>query len=181
MDTVEVSITPVLLGGGIALLAPPAQQAKLKLSGHRVYRSGRVLLVYERKTELLRKSPWTSNPETNPTLLPASRRVRNHQGPTNSFPFWTRASRISSAGLRSQTAQCSGFTFLLPIERSSWTSASIAADLTLHPLCTSFKRPVQLFDQVVQLFGIGFFGGQLAKLTPIFFFAGGHAKIKARR
>jgi dihydrofolate reductase len=47
VDTVEVSIMPVLLGGGVALLAPPAQQAKLKLSGHKIYRSGIVSLVYE--------------------------------------------------------------------------------------------------------------------------------------
>src|SRR5271156_1219478 len=39
VDTVEVSIMPVLLGGGIALLPPPAQQTKLKLSEHMVYRS----------------------------------------------------------------------------------------------------------------------------------------------
>src|SRR3982074_1353827 len=32
VDTVEVRIMPVLLGTGVALLAPPAQQAKLKLS-----------------------------------------------------------------------------------------------------------------------------------------------------
>jgi dihydrofolate reductase len=47
VDTVEVSIIPVLLGGGVSLLPPPAQQAKLKLSGHKVYRSGIVALVYE--------------------------------------------------------------------------------------------------------------------------------------
>jgi dihydrofolate reductase len=32
VDTVEVSIMPVLLDGGVPLLPPPAQQAKLKLS-----------------------------------------------------------------------------------------------------------------------------------------------------
>ena len=47
VDTVEVRIMPVLLGTGVALLAPPAQQAKLKLSGHKIYRSGIVSLVYE--------------------------------------------------------------------------------------------------------------------------------------
>jgi dihydrofolate reductase len=47
VDTVEVSIMPVLLGGGVALLPPPAQQTKLKLSEHKVYRSGIVSLVYE--------------------------------------------------------------------------------------------------------------------------------------
>ena len=46
VDTVEVSIVPVLLGGGVALLPPPAQQTKLKLSSHKVYRSGLVSLIY---------------------------------------------------------------------------------------------------------------------------------------
>jgi hypothetical protein len=44
---VEVSITPVLLGGGVTLLPPPTQQARLKLAGHKVFRSGIVSLIYE--------------------------------------------------------------------------------------------------------------------------------------
>jgi dihydrofolate reductase len=58
VDTVEVAVIPVLLGGGIPLLAAPAQQAKLKLTGHRVYGSGIVLLEYAKKEyseERLRK------------------------------------------------------------------------------------------------------------------------------
>jgi dihydrofolate reductase len=47
VDTVEVSVIPVLLGGGVAFLLPPAQQTNLKLSGHKVHRSGMVSLVYE--------------------------------------------------------------------------------------------------------------------------------------
>jgi dihydrofolate reductase len=47
VDRVEVSIMPVLLGAGVALLPSPAQQTKLKLAGHRVYRSGIVSLIYE--------------------------------------------------------------------------------------------------------------------------------------
>jgi dihydrofolate reductase len=47
VDTVEVSIIPVLLGDGIKLLPPPAQQTKLTLASHRVYRSGCVALTYE--------------------------------------------------------------------------------------------------------------------------------------
>jgi hypothetical protein len=38
---------PVLLGGGIQLLPPPAQQVKLKLIGYKIYRSGIVSLIYE--------------------------------------------------------------------------------------------------------------------------------------
>jgi dihydrofolate reductase len=46
VDAVEVAVVPVLLGGGIALLPPPAKQAKLKLTGHRVYKTGIVSLEY---------------------------------------------------------------------------------------------------------------------------------------
>jgi len=47
VDTVEVSVIPVLLGGGIPLLPPPFHPAKLRLLTHKVYRSGRVSLTYE--------------------------------------------------------------------------------------------------------------------------------------
>jgi dihydrofolate reductase len=47
VDTVEVSIIPVLLGAGVKLLPPPAQQTKLTLSSHRIYRSGCVSLIYD--------------------------------------------------------------------------------------------------------------------------------------
>jgi dihydrofolate reductase len=46
VDTVEVAVIPVLLGGGIPLLPPPAQAAKLKLTGHKVYKTGIVSLEY---------------------------------------------------------------------------------------------------------------------------------------
>jgi dihydrofolate reductase len=46
VDTVEVAIMPVLLGEGIPLLAPPARQKKLQLTGHKVYPSGIVSLDY---------------------------------------------------------------------------------------------------------------------------------------
>ncbi len=46
VDTVEVAIIPVLLGGGIPLLLPPAKQTKLTLTGHRVYKTGIVSLEY---------------------------------------------------------------------------------------------------------------------------------------
>jgi dihydrofolate reductase len=47
VDTVEVGVVPVLLGGGIPLLPPPARQAKLKLTGHKVYnKTGIVSLEY---------------------------------------------------------------------------------------------------------------------------------------
>jgi dihydrofolate reductase len=47
VDTVEVSVIPVMLGAGIPLLRPPTLQTKLKLTSHMVYRSGRVALAYE--------------------------------------------------------------------------------------------------------------------------------------
>jgi dihydrofolate reductase len=47
VDTVEVAVMPVLLGGGIPLLPPTATQTKLKLTGHKVYsQTGIVLLEY---------------------------------------------------------------------------------------------------------------------------------------
>jgi dihydrofolate reductase len=49
VDTVEVAVIPVLLGGGIPLLPAPARQSKLKLTGHKVYPSGIALLEYSRE------------------------------------------------------------------------------------------------------------------------------------
>ena len=49
VDTVEVAVSPVLLGAGIPLLPSPARQAKLRLTGHKVYKTGIVLLEYEVK------------------------------------------------------------------------------------------------------------------------------------
>ena len=46
VDTVEVAIMPVLLGEGIPLLLPPAKQTKLKLTKHKVYKTGIVSLEY---------------------------------------------------------------------------------------------------------------------------------------
>jgi len=49
VDTVEVAVIPVLLGGGIPMLAARAERAKLKLTGHKVYGSGIVLLEYSKQ------------------------------------------------------------------------------------------------------------------------------------
>ena len=46
VDTVEVALIPVLLGEGIPLLPPPFRQAKLKLTGHKICKSGIVGLEY---------------------------------------------------------------------------------------------------------------------------------------
>jgi dihydrofolate reductase len=47
VDTVEVSVMPVLLGAGIPLLAPPYAPSKLRLTSSKEHRSGRVALTYE--------------------------------------------------------------------------------------------------------------------------------------
>ena len=48
VDEVSVAVIPVLLGGGVPLLPPPADRAKLTLSSHRVYgRTGTVRLDYQ--------------------------------------------------------------------------------------------------------------------------------------
>lgn len=49
VDTVEVAVIPVLLGGGIPLFPPPPKPTKLKLTGHQVYKTGIVLLEYALK------------------------------------------------------------------------------------------------------------------------------------
>jgi dihydrofolate reductase len=47
VDSVEVAMIPVLLGGGVPLLPPPAELAQLKLIKHQVYeKTGTVLLEY---------------------------------------------------------------------------------------------------------------------------------------
>jgi dihydrofolate reductase len=46
VDTVEVAIMPILLGEGIRLLPPPGKQTKLKLTGHKIYKTGIVALEY---------------------------------------------------------------------------------------------------------------------------------------
>jgi dihydrofolate reductase len=48
VDEVGVSVIPVLLGGGIPLLPPPADRATLKLKTHRIYeKSGTIGLEYD--------------------------------------------------------------------------------------------------------------------------------------
>lgn len=47
VDTVEIAVEPVLLGEGIPLLPPPVKQTKLKLTGHKVYKTGIVSLQYQ--------------------------------------------------------------------------------------------------------------------------------------
>ena len=46
VDAVEVSVMPVLLGGGVPFLAFPANAKKLDLTGHKIYKSGIVSLQY---------------------------------------------------------------------------------------------------------------------------------------
>lgn len=48
VDAVEIAVMPVLLGGGIPMLRPPARQVSLELTGHRVYgTSGIVSMAYD--------------------------------------------------------------------------------------------------------------------------------------
>lgn len=47
VDAVEVGVIPQLLGGGVPLVEPPARQARLRLTGHKVYpKTGTVGLEY---------------------------------------------------------------------------------------------------------------------------------------
>jgi dihydrofolate reductase len=48
VDGLDVAVVPVLLGGGIPLLPPPAPRATLALRNHRVYeKSGIVAMEYD--------------------------------------------------------------------------------------------------------------------------------------
>lgn len=47
VDTVEVAVVPVLLGGGVPLIALPYGPQALRLTGQKTYGSGIVLLEYE--------------------------------------------------------------------------------------------------------------------------------------
>ncbi len=46
VDTVEIALVPVLLGGGVPLLPAPADRQRLSLTGQRAYPSGIVMLEY---------------------------------------------------------------------------------------------------------------------------------------
>jgi dihydrofolate reductase len=46
VDTVELAVVPILLGGGIPMLAVPAPRTPLTLTGHHLYQGGMVLLEY---------------------------------------------------------------------------------------------------------------------------------------
>jgi dihydrofolate reductase len=49
VDTVEIAIIPVLLGGGIPMLPSPAPRAQLAFREHKIYPSGIVMLSYDVK------------------------------------------------------------------------------------------------------------------------------------
>ena len=62
VDAVELGVFPVLLGGGVPLLAPPPNEVKLKLTDSRVYRkSGSVALYYD-----VEYPPEKSKPKVRP-------------------------------------------------------------------------------------------------------------------
>ncbi len=47
VDTIELAVIPVLLGGGIPFLPPPAGRHALRLAAREVYPSGMVMLSYD--------------------------------------------------------------------------------------------------------------------------------------
>ena len=50
VDGIEVAVMPVVIGGGIPLLPPPASRAALTLRAHRLYqKSGIMYLEYDVK------------------------------------------------------------------------------------------------------------------------------------
>ena len=56
VDTLESAVIPVVLGGGVPFVAPSTNRAKLRLTGHRLYRqSGIMLLEYAVEPKAARK------------------------------------------------------------------------------------------------------------------------------
>ncbi|WP_446742862.1 dihydrofolate reductase family protein [Silvibacterium acidisoli] len=47
VDSISVTILPILLGEGVPLMPPPYKPATLALSAHRVYKSGTISGIYE--------------------------------------------------------------------------------------------------------------------------------------
>ena len=63
VDEVGFAVIPVLLGGGIPMLPPPADRARLKLKQHRVYeKTGTVLLEYDIVRERAGRETTSSHP-----------------------------------------------------------------------------------------------------------------------
>ncbi|HEY7474582.1 MAG TPA: dihydrofolate reductase family protein [Vicinamibacterales bacterium] len=61
VDTIEVGVIPVLLGGGIPLLPPPANRAALTLVSHRIYKkTGTLGLEYAVAPPRARRKRGTS-------------------------------------------------------------------------------------------------------------------------
>ncbi len=84
VDTVEVALIPVLLGGGIPLLPSSAERAKLALTGHRVYgRTGTVLLEYavEKAKRRAASAKRGTSTGTGGAARPAGRRRASARSP----------------------------------------------------------------------------------------------------
>ena len=65
VDSVEIGLVPVLLGGGLPMLPSAARLSKLKLTKHRVYeKTGTVLLNYEMEEHPMNLDapPYLENP-----------------------------------------------------------------------------------------------------------------------
>lgn len=88
VDSVEVAVIPILLGGGIPLLPPPAQRAKLALTGHRVYgRTGTVLLEYAvEKTARAASGRRGASTRTGGAARPAGPRRASARSPAGTRP-----------------------------------------------------------------------------------------------
>jgi len=46
VDTVEIALIPVLLGGGVPMLPPPCRRVKLELTSSKALSTGIVVLTY---------------------------------------------------------------------------------------------------------------------------------------
>ena len=77
VDTVEVAVMPVLLGGGIPLVPSPASPTKLTLTGHKIYKTGIVMLEYAVSDARLKGTPPRTNRAvgTPPPRAPSGQRT----------------------------------------------------------------------------------------------------------
>jgi dihydrofolate reductase len=88
VDTIEVGVIPVMLGGGIPLLPPPASRAELTLVRHRAFeKTGTVSLEYAVRPQRLKGSKAQGSKAQGSK---AQRPRRSAAPPPNRWPASTR-------------------------------------------------------------------------------------------
>jgi dihydrofolate reductase len=77
VDTIEVGVIPVLLGGGIPLLLPPAGRTQLTLTSHRAFeKTGTIALAYDIRKPGSREARKPGSSESRTPRRPRARKGR---------------------------------------------------------------------------------------------------------